>query len=319
MQQQLRIVGVDVAKAQLVMADHSAVASGTVVANQGAAISSWLKGLAPGSIVAMEATGSHHRLLAQLAHAAGMRVFVLNARDVHFYAKALGARGKTDRLDAAVIARYVAEHHSRLHAWQPAAGVEQQLHDLLKRRAHVSRMSGSLRQTLSDAPPSLRMAGRRLHEHIDVFLEEIDRQLVALVDSDPTLSQGVALVRSVPGYGPQGSVALAALFSRLPFANGNAVVAYTGLDPRPCDSGTHKGKRRLSKRGPAWLRRQVYLAALGASHSKALKPLYESIKARGFAPTQALVILARKLLRVAFAVWRSQRPFDPAQFALVAL
>lgn len=90
-------------------------------------------------------------------------------------------------------------------------------------------------------------------------------------------------------------------------------MAFTGLDPRACDSGEHRGKRRLSKRGPAWLRRQAYLAAFAASHSKLLKPLYESIKAKGFAPTQALVILARKLLRVAWAVWKSGMPFDPAR------
>jgi transposase len=91
------------------------------------------------------------------------------------------------------------------------------------------------------------------------------------------------------------------------------VVAFAGLDPRVCDSGEHRGKRRLSKRGPAWLRRQLYLNALGASHSKALRPLYESIKSKGFAPTQALIILARKLLRVAYAVWKSGQAFDPAR------
>jgi hypothetical protein len=38
--------------------------------------------------------------------------------------------------------------------------------------------------------------------------------------------------------------------------------------------------------------------------------LYRSIKAKGFKPTQALVILARKLLRVAWAVWKSGKAFD---------
>ena len=94
MQATRRIVGVDVAKEELVVAVHTETRSGKV-ANSAQAISTWLGTLERGSVVAMEATGKYHRLLAELAHAAGMRVFVLNARDVHFYAKALGARGKT--------------------------------------------------------------------------------------------------------------------------------------------------------------------------------------------------------------------------------
>jgi transposase len=131
------------------------------------------------------------------------------------------------------------------------------------------------------------------------------------VASDARLGCGVARLRTITGFGPQASVALGALLSRIEFANADALVAYSGLDPRPCDSGQHRGQRRLSKRGPAWLRRQMYLVAFAASHSKALGPLYKSIKAKGFAPTQALVILARKLLRVAFAVWNGRTDFDP--------
>lgn len=55
----------------------------------------------------------------------------------------------------------------------------------------------------------------------------------------------------------------------------------------------------------------MHLAAFAASHRKALGPLYRSIKAMGFKPTQAVVMLARKLLRVAWAVWKTGEPFDP--------
>jgi transposase len=306
------IVGVDVAKSSLVSVFHGQPGAARPLANSSSAIAAWLAPLPAGSIVAMEATGRHHRLLAQMAHAAGMRVYVLNARDVHFYAKALSGRAKTDRLDAAVIARYAAEHHAQLHPWQPAVGVEQQLHELLQRRACVTRLRVSLRQTLADVP-SLEAARCQLDDGFEDFFEQLDAQLQALVASDAELGCGIARLRTISGFGPQSSIALGALLKRIGFANANALVAYSGLDPRPCDSGTHRGQRRLSKRGPAWLRRQMYLVALGASHSKALQPLYASIKARGFAPTQALVILARKLLRVAFAVWKGHTTFDPSR------
>jgi transposase len=307
--QQALIVGVDAAKFSLVSVFHGQPGSGCSMANHSQAIAPWLAQLPEGSIIAVEATGTHHRLLAQMAHAAGMRVYVLNARDVYYYAKALSGRAKTDRLDAAVIACYVAEHHARLRTWQPASGIEQQLHDLLRRRARVTGLLVALRQTLADVA-SLDHARGQLEDEFARFFEQLDCQLQALVASNAQLDCAIARLRTISGFGPQSSIALGALLSRIRFAHADALVAYSGLDPRPCDSGRHRGQRHLSKRGPAWLRRQMYLVALGASHSKSLKPLYESIKARGFAPTQALVILARKLLRVAFAVWNSSTSFN---------
>ena len=68
----------------------------------------------------MEATGCYHELLATLAQRLGLVVYVLNPKDVFHYAKGTGQRGKTDRVDAALIARYVAKEHTELHAWRPA-------------------------------------------------------------------------------------------------------------------------------------------------------------------------------------------------------
>lgn len=57
----------------------------------------------------------------------------------------------------------------------------------------------------------------------------------------------------------------------------------------------------------------MYLAAFAVSHSKALKPLYLHIRAKGFSTTESMVILGRKLLRVAFAVWKGSAAFNPEQ------
>lgn len=84
--------------------------------------------------------------------------------------------------------------------------------------------------------------------------------------------------------------------------NADPVVAYWGLDPRPSDSSTKRGRCRLRKKGLPPLRRQIYLADLTASHSKVLRPLYQAIQAKGFASTEAFLILGRKLLRMAFGV-----------------
>jgi transposase len=305
------IHGVDVAKDEVVIAMVSQI-SVRAIANERSAIDAWLGMLPKGSIVAMESTGIYHQLLAQRAHHAGMQVYVLNARDVHFYAKALGARGKTDRVDAGLIARYAAEHHAKLHAWQPGDRAHKHIEELLGRRATLVTKRESVRQAFKDDHD---LAGqlKQLDLSFEHFLAAIDAKVDELIAGDSALATGRKRIASVTGFGPHGSALLAVLFARIPFANVDAVVAYSGLDPRPNDSGKKRGTRQLSKRGPAHLRRQLYLSGFAASHSKALKPLYQALRARGFATTEAFVILGRKLLRAAFAVWKTGQQWDPAK------
>ena len=111
---------------------------------------------------------------------------------------------------------------------------------------------------------------------------------------------------------------LATLLTRVGFANSDAVVAYSGLDPRPEDSGSKRGKRKLSKKGDPQLRRQLYLCAMAATRSALFRPMYEALKGRGLPSTAALVVLARKLLRIAFAVWKSGQAFEPSKLLINA-
>jgi transposase len=105
-------------------------------------------------------------------------------------------------------------------------------------------------------------------ESMDTQVQELDMPVMH------RLAQGCQRLRTITGIGPQTSALLATLLSRLEFANADALVAYSGLDPRPNDSGAKHGRRRLSKKGPPLLRRQIYLAGFAASRSKALRPLY---------------------------------------------
>jgi transposase len=311
MQGCLEIYGVDVAKDEVVVAGHGH-AHVRSVANERLAINRWLATLPGASIIAMESTGMYHQLLAQCAHAAGMKVYVLNARDVHFYAKAMGARGKTDRVDAGLIARYTAEHHLKLHAWQPGDEAHKQVEELLGRRATLVTKRESVRQAFK-GNGELANELKQLDQSFERVLAAIDSKVDRLIAADAALATGRKRIASVTGFGAQGSALLAVLFARIPFANTDAVVAYSGMDPRPNDSGNKRGTRKLSKRGPAHLRRQLYLSGFAASHSKALKPLYQDLRAKGFATTEAFVILGRKLLRAAFAVWKSGQQWDPAK------
>ncbi len=302
-------IGVDVAKAELVIAVQDHPECSATISNHAAPITRWLRTLPTGSRIAVESTGEYHRELVSLAQQHGFSTYVLNARDVYFYAKALGQRGKTDRTDAQVISRYLREHHAHLYRFAPGGATEQEINRLLRRRVVVVAQRDSLELALQGLQ-CLDKPVRQLLAQFDAVLTAMDQEVQALIQGQAELAAASTQLQTVPGIGPQGAALLTCLFRRIGFSNADAVVAFSGLDPRPMDSGQKRGRRRLSKRGPALLRRQLYMMAFSASRTRAFKPVYQALRARGVSSTAAFVILGRKLLRIAFALWRTKTDFE---------
>ena len=304
-------IGVDVAKAELVIGVVDHPEHNGAIANAAVPIKKWLNGLPGNARIAVESTGSYHELLVDVAQAQGLEVYVLNARDVHYYARSLGQRGKTDRLDAQVISRYLREHHARLHPFSAGNVAQREISRLLNRRARVVVQRQALLRSLNDLEG---VDTALLTVQLDAVLKQIDQRLAAQIASDVNMADTDRRLRTIAGVGELGSAWLASLFERIRFSNSDAVVAYSGLDPRPRESGQMRGRRKLSKRGPAGLRRQLYMMAFSASRTKVFSPYYQALRARGLSSTAATVVLARKLLRIAFAVWKTKTVFDPGRY-----
>lgn len=302
-------IGVDVAKDVLQAASAKSATAETGVPNRSAAINAWLAKLPPGSRIAMEATGRYHQRLAELAHARGMIVYILNPRDLRHYAHAVGQRSKTDRVDARLILRYLVHEAAHLRPYVPPTPTQREIDQLLRRRARVVRAKTQLRASLGDlavCSSDLRSVVKRL----DAMIHKIDQRLTELAKGQAAAQ---ARVETTVGIGPLVGVALTNLFERVPLRNADAAVAFIGFDPRPKDSGQSIGRRRLSKRGPGELRRLLFNGARSASKTKLWRPMYEKLLARGLSTTEATVILARKLIRTAFSIHRHSSTFDPAR------
>jgi transposase len=303
-------LGVDVASSHLDICSYGTSAVKRI-ANTPAAISAWLTSLPAGSVIAMESTGSYHRALANSAYCAGFAVHLLNPRDVRSYARGLGARGKTDRLDAQVIARYAAHEHGQLRLWQPQSAQQQVLDDLLRRRAVLIKCQQQLRMSAAGCPAVLATL-EPLMQELARTLKAFDAQIADAIQTVDASKQDFECITSVPGIGLLSGAALLGVFRRLATASSDAVIAFLGLDPRPMDSGHKVGVRRLSKRGPSEWRRLLFNAAMSAAATKAWKGCYEHERAKGLSRTAALNVLARKMVRVAFSLFKNHKRFDPA-------
>jgi transposase len=303
-----RVYGVDVCKAVLVVGQYESEAL-IEIGNAPEPIGVWLANVRAGSVIAMEATGMYHQALAHFAHAAGMVVYVLNPQALKHYAQAIGQRAKTDRIDARMIARYAVHERAKLRSWQPPQPAADALGRLLVRRQALVSARQTLCQSLSGLP-MLKAQRQILLASFKRMIAGVDLLMHTELARVPEMATLHRRLMSIVGIGEVVAAQLVAALCTLRFTRADSFIAYTGLDPRPDDSGPRRGKRRLSKRGPALLRCLLYNAGMSAANSKLFKPLYAKLRARGFKSTEAIVILARKLARIAFALYKSEQTFD---------
>ena len=250
----VRHIGADVAKDEVVFACAEASFSVRGIKNQQAALTAFLKGLPAGSRLGLESTGIYHELLATLAHKLGFVVYVLNPKDARNYAKAIGLRGKTDRVDSEMLARMISREHEKLHVWVPPTPEQREIGQLLNRRAKLSSLRQSLGQTLKGVD-GFNADLKSMRKRFDQLLARIDARVKELTDKDPKRKVHVQHMLTLDGVGKVVAPSLVNALERLPLKSADAFVAFTGLDPRPDESGRYRGKRRLSKRGPSELRR----------------------------------------------------------------
>ena len=319
------VLGIDVGKSELYacLLRPALKAARQVVANTAeghTCLQQWLEVqgvVAEATSVVMEATGVYGERIALKLHRAGYRVSVVNAAQIKFYAKSTLRRGKTDKMDAELIAQYGEKMQPA--RWTPPEHAPEALRALIHERdAVISLITLEKgRQHALDHrehPHELvTQLGRERLALLEVQRVALEAAMDALVAGSVELSEQVKLLSSVPGIGKLTAAIVLAETSQLrDVQDSKQWAAYAGLSPVPRQSGAFVGRCRISKIGNGRLRRAFYLSALTVSRLKnPLGEYYRRLVAAGKPKKVALIALARKILRTSFAVLRSERPFDP--------
>jgi transposase len=262
----------------------------------------------------LEATGCYGEALALFLHQQGVRVSVVNPARIKAFAQSELLRNKTDKADAALIARFCAAHQPPL--WTPPPPERRQLQALVRRLQALQAMRQQECNRL-DLEVSGSLIGSGVTEHIR-YLEQqlaaLKQQIQAHLRAHPSLHQQAELLQSIPGIGETTAIKLLAEVPLLgQYRSARQAAAYAGLSPRQRESGSSvRGKTRLSKVGNAAVRRALYLPAVVALRAN---PILREFAARLLAsgkPKMAVVgAVMRKLLHQAHGVLKHNRPFDP--------
>ncbi len=266
------------------------------------------------AIVCFEATGGQEWRLWFYLEDAGVEARQVPPAQVKAFARSLGIRAKTDRIDSELIARFL--------VFRPEAGRTlpaehlRFLRALTTRRAQVVEMRKRLQAQIrahrkSGTAELFEDVDVELNERSDVAITELESRISELIGRDSHLADIARILRSVPGI---GSVANSTLIAELPglgTLTGEEAAALTGLAPVAQDCGTLRGKRAIAG-GRRALRHVLFQAALFASHHNLTLKAFADRLCRDCKTHKVIVTaVARKLVIVANALCKKRREWEP--------
>lgn len=264
-------------------------------------------------LVVMESTGDYHRIAANFFLNSGYKVKLLNPILTKEVTKASIRKTKTDKKDAEKI----------MKLGLAGEGSELSLKDLNNPSKELLRLSHFMTKLKTQLKLKLQnvqlkdLAGEETENEITELIGKIE-DIIKRLDGEAIEEQNeqVKFIDSIPGFSAKLSQIIVSECGDITkFKDANALVAYAGLDPKIIQSGNSLNHGRLTKRGSAFLRYTLFLAARVAwRHDQDLYNYYEKKRKEERSFTEVINMIARKLLHRIYRVVKEQRMYRLCQF-----
>lgn len=265
-----------------------------------------------------EPTGSYSSTLARFCYDHQIRCFIVKPSQSAAFAKSLKSRNKTDKADA----RMLSQMHPLARPDQivvPAydeALFNLQSHlryykNLVKERViKTNQLEAALHR--GDDPFVLRRLRARINS-LRQEEKELAEAIAAIIQNHAPYKERYEAIVSLKGIGPVAGAVLFELFMRHPDASQKEITALCGLDPIEVSSGSSiRRKSRISKQGSRLVRSSLFMGALGAiRYNPDMKSFYDRLKSNGKHSTVAQIAVMRKMVGVAFALFKNQTRWEP--------
>jgi len=258
-------------------------------------------------ICVMEASGPYYLKLASYLSNNRISVCVINPLVIRRFSQMRMSRTKTDKKDALIIAEYGKTEMPDL--WKPEADYVLEIKQM---QAYADQMNksrtGFLRQkeAFKQNPAQSIILNESLEKMItmlEIEIAQIESKMIAIIKyhHDELFKQ----LTSIPGIGKKTAMLLIVIsggFTK--FKNARQLSSYVGISPRIFESGTSvKGKSRICKMGMSRIRAMLYVCSWSAKkNNSACRELYDRLVEKGKAKKLALIAVANKLLKQAFAL-----------------
>jgi len=266
-----------------------------------------LKRLPPVAII-IESTGGYERPALFAMQDAGLRVALVNPRQVRDFAKGIGQLAKTDRLDAAVLAEF-----ARLVAPSPTdikSEKQRELDALVTRRRQLLETRVAEKNRVEQIRDKfIQKTFQRILKVIDREIKTIEDRITKLLESDDQWKAKLEILMSTPGVGKITGATLLAELPELGKLNRQQIAALVGVAPYPRDSGRMRGKRTIWG-GRREVRSVLFMAVLTARRwNPVIKAFAQRLAVAGKSFKAIQVACIRKLLVILNTMVKNNTPW----------
>jgi len=263
------------------------------------------------AVICMEQTGIYNVPLLEYLSTSAVKVWLESSLRIK---KSLGiARGKSDKIDASRIAMYAYTFREHIRLWKPAREIITRLKRLNTMRDRLIKTKGQLTVPIAEGEQFFDKKTARLEKKLfrgsiaamKKDLEEIERQIAEVIDSDTRLKELFRLLTSVDFVGPViASAMIAATEEFTSFTDPKKFACHCGVAPFEHTSGTSiRGRTRVSRMADKRLKKLFHLAAVASlSKDGELRDYYIRKTESGCHEMSVLNAIRNKIIHRIFAV-----------------
>ena len=309
-------VGIDVSKATFVVAYSSAKAGKTkTFKNTTKGVHEFIQTLSVTEHhCVLEATGNYSALLVYLLSKAGITVSLENPLKIKNFARVMLSVNKTDETDARLIALY----GERMQP-SPYKLRSKSILILKQKRTVLRQLKKQLvaTQNLKGSMEVLPLFDAKCKQTIEKTITFLEKQIKGMEEELASLAEGeykqqMDLLTSIKGIGITLAAALIVATGGFTyFDNAKQLTRYLGLSPTYQLSGTSVHvKGHINRNGDPGLRSQLYVAAFSSLRCNTeCKACFDRLRSNGKPGKVAVIAVANKLIRQAFAVVTQGKPY----------
>ena len=262
----------------------------------------------------MEATGNYSALLVYLLSEAGITTSLENPLKVKNFARVMLSTIKTDEVDARLIALYgekmnPAPYILRSDAILTLKQKRTVIRQLKKQLIATKNLKGSL-EVLPFFDPQCKKSVERTISFLEKQIKNLEEDLSSVAHS--VYKKQMELLTSIKGIGVTLAAALIMATGGFTyFDNAKQLTRYLGLSPTYQQSGTSVNiKGHINRNGDSSLRSQLYVAAFSSLRCNTeCRACYDRLRSNGKPGKVAVIAVANKLIRQAFAVVTQEKPY----------
>ncbi len=310
----MRYIGIDISKATFTVAYSSEKDSAVrEFQNTPAGIRKFIGTLDSDYHCVMEATGPYSMTAFCLLSKNGIAVSMENPLKIKNFARVMLTTTKTDKADARLTALYGERMNPQPYKIPAVLMKLKQMRTVLSQFKKQLAASRNMQHSLEVLPVIDHRAMKAVNDAVK-FLEKqtarMEKELASTTENE--FSTQLKLLTSVKGIGITLATALIiATAGFLNFDNSKQLSRYLGLAPTYEQSGTSVNRRgHINRNGDSHIRGLLYMAALPAARfNTECRNTYERLRSRGKPGKVAVVAVANRLLRQAFAVVKSGVPY----------